>query len=278
MNSTRRGHPGKPKEVIRFCRLTELPGMEVMRVDHLTRPLCFYSATFGISYIRESSSVMQLGTDKRSMIDQSVCVVEPELQIRHLDISRPESVRILLLSVAALEDLSEELGIRLRRCCTKPDPHRDPELIQALDEFHRCMERSSTTTMELESKYLGAVRSVLTAMAKNGSTAAPAGHESEAVRRTRKLIHDRCEDKLTLTDLARVSGLGRYQLFRAFPREVGVPPPTFQLGVRLERAKALLLRGIPPAHVAADLGFYDQSHFTRCFRSRVGITPLQYIQ
>ena len=71
--------------------------------------------------------------------------------------------------------------------------------------------------------------------------------------------------------------MSRYQLFRAFQRETGMPPHAYQLTVRVDRAKALLLQGVPPAHVAADLGFYDQSHFTQCFRSQLGVTPLGYV-
>jgi AraC family transcriptional regulator len=46
------------------------------------------------------------------------------------------------------------------------------------------------------------------------------------------------------------------------------------LGRRVERAKVLLGRtGTPLPDVACRCGFADQSHLTRVFRQRVGVTP-----
>ena len=47
--------------------------------------------------------------------------------------------------------------------------------------------------------------------------------------------------------------------------------------IRIERAKTLLTRGWPVAHVAVETGFFDQSHFTRRFKRIVGVTPGQYL-
>jgi AraC-like DNA-binding protein len=43
-------------------------------------------------------------------------------------------------------------------------------------------------------------------------------------------------------------------------------------------AKQLLARGMSIAQVAAEVGFADQSHLTRKFKSLVGATPRQYQQ
>ena len=42
------------------------------------------------------------------------------------------------------------------------------------------------------------------------------------------------------------------------------------------RARSLLLRGWPPARVAHQTGFADQSHLTRRFKRLVGVTPGRY--
>jgi AraC-like DNA-binding protein len=45
-------------------------------------------------------------------------------------------------------------------------------------------------------------------------------------------------------------------------------------GLRLDAAARVLSgTGKPLAEVAADAGFYDQSHFTRAFKARFGMTP-----
>jgi len=48
------------------------------------------------------------------------------------------------------------------------------------------------------------------------------------------------------------------------------------VGRRVDRARALLLDGVPPARVAVECGFHDQPHLTRHFRRQVGTTPAAY--
>ena len=50
-------------------------------------------------------------------------------------------------------------------------------------------------------------------------------------------------------------------------RAPGDPPPATPLG---------RLQGARPADVAADLGFYDQAHFTRHFKRHVAVTPARF--
>jgi AraC-like DNA-binding protein len=55
-----------------------------------------------------------------------------------------------------------------------------------------------------------------------------------------------------------------------------MPPHAYLVQIRLLRAKALLRRGRPIAHVASATGFADQSHFTRHFKRLMGVTPAKY--
>jgi AraC-like DNA-binding protein len=79
-----------------------------------------------------------------------------------------------------------------------------------------------------------------------------------------------------LDDLAAASGMGRFQLLRAFRAAVGLPPHAYQLSLRVTRAMALIRSGLPLADVAAEAGFADQSHFTRRFAAVVGIPPARF--
>jgi AraC-like DNA-binding protein len=48
------------------------------------------------------------------------------------------------------------------------------------------------------------------------------------------------------------------------------------MAIRLWRAKNFLTAGLPAADVAALTGLTDQSHLTRTFTHRYGITPVRY--
>jgi AraC-like DNA-binding protein len=66
------------------------------------------------------------------------------------------------------------------------------------------------------------------------------------------------------------------QLVRAFSREFGLPPHRYATGRRIDRARKLLLDGMPAAEVAVAVGFYDQAHLTRHFRRMLGTTPAAF--
>jgi AraC-like DNA-binding protein len=51
----------------------------------------------------------------------------------------------------------------------------------------------------------------------------------------------------------------------------------YLIGRRLERVKAEIARGCPLAESAYDAGFADQSHMTRHFKARFGLTPGRYL-
>src|SRR5450830_2142062 len=92
--------------------------------------------------------------------------------------------------------------------------------------------------------------------------------------RSHLLTH--CCDKLSLESLARLAGIGRYQLIRLFNRHFGMTPHAMQLDMRINLARNLLGCGTTPAEVAYRTGFADQSHFHRAFKARVAATPAQY--
>ncbi|HMM22005.1 MAG TPA: AraC family transcriptional regulator [Selenomonadales bacterium] len=81
---------------------------------------------------------------------------------------------------------------------------------------------------------------------------------------------------ISLAELSMISGKSQFHLLRIFQKRFGLPPHTYQTLIRIRRAKNLLLEGKPISEIALDMGFADQSHFTRLFKRVVGITPYHY--
>ncbi|WP_068825815.1 AraC family transcriptional regulator [Pseudomonas sp. BMS12] len=77
----------------------------------------------------------------------------------------------------------------------------------------------------------------------------------------------------SLSELAKLSGMSRYQLIRTFRAGTGMTPHAWQLNLRINLAKPRILAGDAIAGVAHDLGFADQAHFQRVFKAHTGITP-----
>jgi AraC family transcriptional regulator len=91
-------------------------------------------------------------------------------------------------------------------------------------------------------------------------------------------IHDHLDAELSLDHLAAVAHLSPYHFARRFKNSTGLPPHQYVIACRVERAKDLLRQRdrLPLADVAMEVGFSDQSHFTRHFKRLVGVTPRQF--
>jgi AraC-like DNA-binding protein len=81
---------------------------------------------------------------------------------------------------------------------------------------------------------------------------------------------------ITLDDISRVSGLSKYTLLRNFTVQKGITPYQYLSTIRINHAKKLLEAGTPPLEAAMQSGFSDQSHFTRFFKTFIGLTPKLY--
>ena len=103
-----------------------------------------------------------------------------------------------------------------------------------------------------------------------------ARHEPLAVARAKEFLRANYQRCVNIDEIADLTQLSRAYLIRAFTRSVGIPPYHWLLQLRIEEAKTLLAHGTPISEVAFEVGFADQSHFTRRFKSITGLTPGQY--
>lgn len=113
---------------------------------------------------------------------------------------------------------------------------------------------------------------------QHASLAVPAD-TPQASQRMQPVLHYLEHERLgmcSLTTLAGLARLSRYQLIRNFRAATGMTPHAYQLNLCINRARAWLREGEALADVAYRLGFADQSHFQRVFKAHVGVTPGHY--
>ena len=151
----------------------------------------------------------------------------------------------------------------------------DPDLGSQLLDLHRAL-CDPTSGLERDSSVLQTFGTLIERHAEQRAEPARLGREHDAVRRARELIRDRLNENVSLDVLSAAAELSPYHLIRVFKRDLGLTPFAYQTQFRIEQARALLRRGLAPAHVARKCGFYDQSHFSRTFKARVGVSPGQY--
>ncbi|MEW1862437.1 AraC family transcriptional regulator [Streptomyces sp. NPDC088194] len=105
----------------------------------------------------------------------------------------------------------------------------------------------------------------------------PPGREGDRLAaRLRELLDARIADGLTLDEATTLLHAHPTHLIRSFSRTYGLPPHTYLTGLRIDRARRLLLAGERPVAVASAVGFYDQAHLNRHFKRHLGVTPVAY--
>lgn len=83
---------------------------------------------------------------------------------------------------------------------------------------------------------------------------------------------------IRMADIRDLVGMSTKRLIALFRAEVGLSPKAYARIRRFQAALRLLGTRMPGARVAAEVGYFDQAHFVREFRSFTGMTPTHYAE
>jgi len=111
----------------------------------------------------------------------------------------------------------------------------------------------------------------------------PAGEEDSmghrALSRFQNLLHKHACDDRSLEDLAGEAGISADHLRHLFGRRFGMRPLEYRNGLRLSKARDLLVStDMNVKEAALRSGFTDALYFSRVFRRRFGLTPRDMIR
>jgi len=151
----------------------------------------------------------------------------------------------------------------------------DPTLWHQMAALNQNIIYGSDLSM-LESRVIETFVSLLT---RHGGLKQNADRTDACDTRVQKAIdyfHAHLDGGIHLKELARELGCTQFHLIRLFRTHKGLSPHAFLFQLRLEQARSLLSQGRPIAMAAHESGFSDQSHLTRAFKSRYGLTPGAY--
>jgi AraC family transcriptional regulator len=97
------------------------------------------------------------------------------------------------------------------------------------------------------------------------------------LNRVIEFVESHLASDLCVSALAAVAGMSSYHFCRSFKQTTGITPHRYVLSRRMEQAKILLEKnGASLLEIAEQVGFNDQSQFTRVFHKMVGATPAQF--
>lgn len=100
---------------------------------------------------------------------------------------------------------------------------------------------------------------------------------AEGLDQARAFIEAHFDEPLTLRQMAAPAALSISRFATAFRERFGSSPYRYLCGLRIKHAQSLLLAGVPSIAVAAEVGFFDQSHFGRHFKRICGMTPTMFV-
>lgn len=261
-----------PGERLHFFRTERLPGVEVLAAYGSFQPWHVYHENYAFCACRTATSEFRYRHRTHSLDNGSLMLLEPgELHFNTV-VHRRSDFKAVFISPAQFERVAQELEIP-GTAHFRFAENKDPQSFAAIYALSEAIEAGDTA---LRQQWLldVCVRRLLHFAERKPIAAG--GYEHRAVARAKAYLEEKCEEAVTLDELAAVAGVSRFRLAHAFSKEVGIPPHAYQLHVRIARAQSLLMRGMPQADVAAELGFTDQSHFSRHFKRIWRVTPGEY--
>lgn len=153
-------------------------------------------------------------------------------------------------------------------------------MVFAVNDILSCTFRGCNRRAYMLGKSLELLSTVIHALGRSWSTAEPAlklsASDLERIGLARSLMCARLESSLTLSDLARKTGLNRTKLALGFKSVYGVSVQAFWRDKKLDHARQLLSQDqASVTEVALSVGYSELSSFTRAFTRRFGMTPRQ---
>ena len=275
--TTRVGTNGdvKSPETVRYQRRQRLPGVELRTVFDSSRCYRFYSTGFELFVPISWRGEVWHQRRKGILEPGSVLAAHPGDVFASERVLQSGSWHSLTIDDGAVAALG---GARAdwQRIRLRPFSRLSPALGSRIEAVVKSMRSAPMDAL------LANLRGLLAVVADELVAAETPGVSSPRLpsRAAERFACFRSEvpASVPVAELVTETGLSRFQATRQFKRRFGLPPQAYQLRVRLGVAQKSLREGMPPAHVAAELGFVDQSHFTRHFKRLVGVTPARYVR
>lgn len=264
-------------ESTRFWRDERFGGMECLSATFLTHEYAPHAHdTYSIGAIEHGAQISTIKGSRESTGPGSLYLINPGEVHDGAPAGSGYRYRMIYPDATLMRSVLEDVTGRAVNGTPAFRTHLpvDPEIARTFQIAHRRLEANVGLLEADEGMF-----AVLVGLFRRHGEAIiipPETRERSAVWHARDYLAENYESDMGLEELARIAGLSRAHLIRAFRKEFHITPHAFLTDVRIRQARRLLRVGAPPATVAMECGFADQAHFTRHFKARTGVTPGQY--
>lgn len=263
------------KTKIRYQKPSGLDGVELL---HLSDPDFEFKPHVHDSYVFWFNGLggerVSLGGSSDILQPDSFGVVAPgEVHANHA-VTEKRTLESLYVTQAAIDDVACQLGCSGGQFRSRLQ--KDIEARSALWRLHSTLMNCRDPFLEQQT-FVETFELLLNRHGEHGRRRGKAKAPLK-IMLAKVIMKEKLGDNLELDELASLCGCSSCHLVRLFRREVGMTPHAYLMELRLGHAKHLMVGKDSLADIAADSGFTDQSHMTRRFVARFGLTPGRYRQ
>lgn len=126
----------------------------------------------------------------------------------------------------------------------------------------------------------GLLQSFLTYIARKDNLSVISESTLQAYKKcsiAKRYIDTNYAKNITLESLAEISHVNKFYLAHSFTKCIGQSPINYLTNKRIEMCKELLSSSdMSVTQIASNVGFSSQSYFSQTFKSKTGMSPLQY--
>ncbi len=216
--------------------------------------------------VRGAQSFHYRGALRTSRQGQVMVIHPDEAHDGHAGIEQGFAYRMLYVDPAAVSAALDGARPPFVPDVVADDPVLANLVREAFDDFPQALEPLALDAIVAQLAARLAARS-------DGTAPRRSAKAHRAVLLARDFLAAEAYRTVGSEELEGVSGLDRFALARQFRVAFGTSPHRFQVGRRLIRAQAMIAAGHALSETAAATGFADQSHLTRHFSARFGVTP-----
>lgn len=214
-------------------------------------------------------------TQTTSIVDNSVCLF-PAHSTHQVFCQTAGSFSLLTLDIAQIASVAYE-NVKVDQIELLPQVNVFDPVVHHIEKLLRLELRGSEFGSFV---YVDSLATALSIHLVRQYTTLPlkqreftTGLSRHQLRNVLEYIQAHLSENMTLDALAQVAGMSRYYFIRRFKQTMHESPYQYLIGQRLEQAKRLLKSHLPIADIAISCGFANQSHLTKHFKQRLGITP-----
>ena len=100
---------------------------------------------------------------------------------------------------------------------------------------------------------------------------------SKTAKLTKRYIDESIYSNTTLEDIANMLNLSKAHIIREFSKNYGISPYNYLIEQKIAAAKKMLiLHNMNVNEISSQLGFEDSNYFSKLFKKKTGVSPLQY--